>query len=90
MLNLWHNTFNINNIIVQPNVRRKGIAKLLLKTAKLVALQNQCNQLTITLQTKNYPGIKFAQKQGFTFCGYNDRYYPNGDIALIFSLKIEN
>jgi ribosomal protein S18 acetylase RimI-like enzyme len=41
--------------------------------------------MTLEIQTKNHPAISFAQKHGFQFCGYNERYYPNGDIALFFS-----
>jgi hypothetical protein len=29
-----------------------------------------------------------AQKLGFDLCGYNDRYYPNHDIALFFAKSI--
>jgi hypothetical protein len=36
------------------------------------------------MQTKNYPAIQFARAQGFVFCGFNDHYYMNQDIALFF------
>ena len=36
------------------------------------------------VQSKNYPAIQFLQKQGFKFCGYNERFYRSRDIALYF------
>jgi hypothetical protein len=40
------------------------------------------------MQSKNYPAMMLAQKHGYEFCGYNDRYYPNQDIALVFGRSI--
>ena len=42
----------------------------------------------VDLQTKNHPGISFAQRYGFALCGYNDDYYPTGDIAVFWSLSL--
>jgi ribosomal protein S18 acetylase RimI-like enzyme len=80
--------FAINNLIVDQAARRNGIGKRLLQTIHIIAGQQGCQSLTIALQTKNDPAIRFAQKMGFVFCGYDDKYFPNGDIALIFSMKI--
>jgi ribosomal protein S18 acetylase RimI-like enzyme len=41
--------------------------------------------MVLEMQPKNYPAIQLAQKLGFDFCGYNDRYYANRDIALFFA-----
>ena len=43
------------------------------------------NRVLLEMTTKNYPAIRFAQKLGFSFCGYNDRYYTNQDIAIFFA-----
>ena len=85
---MWHDTFVINVFVVHSQVRRRGVGKLLLKTVKHLALQQRAKRLTVAVQTKNHPAIEFAQQQGFVFCGYNDRYYPNGDIALMYSLTL--
>jgi RimJ/RimL family protein N-acetyltransferase len=37
------------------------------------------------MQSKNHPAIQLAHKLGFEFCGYNDHYFSNQDIALFFS-----
>jgi ribosomal protein S18 acetylase RimI-like enzyme len=85
---VWQGVFTITTLIVHPQVRRMGIGKLLFERAKDIARQNECKRLLMTVQTKNHPAIEFMRKQGFVFCGYNDKYYLNGDIALIFSLNL--
>ncbi len=82
-------TLTINNLIVHKQARRQGIGRLLLKAIKALAWENDCQYLTIAVQTKNDPTIEFIQRIGFIYCGYNDKYYPNGDIALFFSLKLQ-
>jgi RimJ/RimL family protein N-acetyltransferase len=37
------------------------------------------------MQSKNVAAIRLAQKSGFEFCGYNDQYYLNKDVALFFA-----
>ena len=78
----------ISNLAVEQDHRRQGLGTILLKSAIHWALEQNLRQLMIEVQTKNYPAISFAQKHGFQFCGYNERYYPNGDIALFFSRSI--
>lgn len=81
----WHNQLWIPNLVVTPAFRRQGLGGQLLQAAHRWAGERNLGQLLIEVQTKNYPGISFAQKHGFQFCGYNERYYLNGDIALFFS-----
>jgi ribosomal protein S18 acetylase RimI-like enzyme len=80
----WQNTLWISNLVVDPHHRRQGLGTLLLNAANEWAGENNLNRLMLETQTKNHPAISFAQKQGFQFCGFNERYYPNGDIALFF------
>jgi GNAT superfamily N-acetyltransferase len=84
----WHGVGWIRNFIVHRNYRRQGVATALLRAARHWALDNELRKLMLETQTKNYPAICFAQKHGFIFCGYNDRYYNNGDIAVFFSLNL--
>ena len=84
----WHGVGWIRNLIVHRGFRRQGIATALLHAARHWALDNELIKLTLETQTKNYPAISFAQKHRFAFCGYNDRYYSNGDIAVFFSLSL--
>ncbi len=84
----WQNLLWVSNLVVDPRYRRQGFGTRLVKAAGEWALEQNLRQLMLEVQTKNHPAISFAQKHGFQFCGYNERYYPNGDIALFFSRSI--
>lgn len=73
------------DLAVLPRHRRQGIGSALVLAAGEWALQHDTRRLVLEMQPKNYPAIKMAQKLGFEFCGYNDRYYANHDISLFFS-----
>jgi hypothetical protein len=62
----------------------RGIGTALLRAARDWALETKLRRLIVETQTKNYPAIRFLQKRGLVFCGYNDLFYPNQDIAVFF------
>jgi ribosomal protein S18 acetylase RimI-like enzyme len=81
----WQNLLWIFNLVVDTRHRQQGFGARLLEAANQWALAHSLGRVMLEVQTKNHPAIAFAQKHGFQFCGYNERYYPNGDIALFFS-----
>jgi GNAT superfamily N-acetyltransferase len=76
------------DLIVKRRLRRQGIGSALLLSAQDWGLQHECRRLVLELQSKNFPAIKMAEKLGFDFCGYNDRYFANHDIALFFATSL--
>ena len=74
---------------VERRFRRNGVGSVLLAAAAQWARQNHLKRLILETQSKNYPAICFAQKHGLAFCGYNDRYYPNQDVALFFGMILK-
>ena len=84
----WHDVGWMNNLVVERLHRRQGVASDLLRTARQWALDNGLRRIMTEAQTKNYPAIRFVQKHGFVYCGYNDRYYANGDIAVFFCVTV--
>ena len=76
------------NLTVTPGQRRRGIGTALLQAATDWLGQQKVSRLLIEMTTKNYPAICLARKLGFSFCGYNDRYYANQDIALFFAKSL--
>jgi ribosomal protein S18 acetylase RimI-like enzyme len=84
----WHKTGWVADLVVAPEHRRLGVATCLLQTGKEWARQAGLHRLTIETQTKNYPAIRFLERMGFAFCGYNDHYYAGRDIALFFALDL--
>ena len=65
--------------------RRSGVAMALLESAQAWAESRAHRRLILEVQSKNVPAIRLAQKSGFEFCGYNDQYYLNKDVALFFA-----
>ena len=78
----------IEDMIVTRPARRHEIGSRLIKVARLWAKERQIARMNIHMQTKNVPAIQFCQHTGFQFCGFNDRFYPNQDIAVFFSHAI--
>lgn len=76
------------DLVVGAPLRRRRIGSALLEQATRWAMLHNLHTLTIETQTKNFPGINFALSKGFTFCGFNDHYYTNRDIALFFSKRL--
>jgi ribosomal protein S18 acetylase RimI-like enzyme len=75
----------IHHLIVAPAARRCGTGNALVNRAMSDArAQGFANCLTV-VQSKNAPAIEFLQRNGFAFCGYNERYYRNQDIGLFFA-----
>ncbi len=84
----WRNTLTIEAFIVAAEMRRQGIGKKLWNGVTAIAQQNDCQQVSMALQTKNDPAISFARKRGAVLCGYDDHHFSNGDIALLFSVSL--
>jgi len=79
----------VADFAVDRRFRRSGVGSVLLASATHWARQNRLRRLVLETQSKNYPAICFAQKHGMAFCGYNDRYYPNQDVALFFGMVLK-
>jgi GNAT superfamily N-acetyltransferase len=84
----WQGAGWISQLIVDRPHRRRGIATAMVQASKLWARKEGLQRLLVAVQTKNYPAICFYEKSGFKFCGFNDRYYENRDIALFFTLWV--
>ena len=78
---LWH-------LVVDRHWRRQGIGALLLRAAIQWSTDHQLRRLMVPLQTQNDPAIRFFQRHGFAFCGFNDRYYSSGSVALYFGREL--
>jgi len=74
----------ITDFAVDAPYRRQGIGKALLLAAQQWAAQQGYRRLALELQSKNHPAISLANRMGYEFFGFGDRYYLNQDIALFF------
>lgn len=78
----------VQDIVISRPYRRRRIGTRLLSVARQWAKERQLQHLTVETTTQNYPAILFCQQAGLQFCGYNDRYFPNHDIATFFSQSL--
>ncbi|MEP7290317.1 MAG: GNAT family N-acetyltransferase [Chloroflexota bacterium] len=78
----------VQDVIVSRPYRRHQVGTRLTRVAARWAKEHDFITLMIETQTKNYPGIRFCEAAGFTFCGFNDHYLPNRDITVFFSQPV--
>ena len=76
----------ITDLVVDPELRRQGIGSALVLATQDWACQRRLRRVILEMQSKNIPAIHLAKKLGYEFCGYNDHYYENQDIAVFFGL----
>jgi ribosomal protein S18 acetylase RimI-like enzyme len=84
----WQELVWVANLAVDREFRRRGIGSALMRQAWQWTRDQGLKSLLAEATTKNYPALRFFEKQGFQFCGYNDHYYLNQDIALFFVHKL--
>lgn len=87
-LQVVHQIALIQDIVVSQQFQRCGIGTRLLAVARRWAREHEAQQLLVETQTKNYPAIEFLQAQGLRFCGFNDQYFRNHDIAVFFGQSL--
>ena len=84
----WRQSLTIDLLLVRKDMRRQRVGRKLFGAARAFATENEATHINFSVQTKNDPAIKLARQQGAILCGYNDRLYPNGDIALLYTLQL--
>ena len=75
----------VKDLAIDTHFRRQGIGTALVLAGQDWAVRRGLRRMLFEMHSKNYPAIRFALKAGFEFCGYNDQFYANQDIALFFS-----
>jgi len=75
----------LSDLVVSSPIRRQGIASGLIVTSMDLSTNRGFHTLIMEIQSKNDPAIKLANKMGFNFCGFQDHYFPNQELALFFS-----
>jgi ribosomal protein S18 acetylase RimI-like enzyme len=84
----WKQVAWVHHLTVAPDRRRQGVGSALLQAGLEWAHEHGVTTMMVETQTKNHPASAFFQKHGFAFCGYNERYYSNRDIAIFFALPL--
>jgi ribosomal protein S18 acetylase RimI-like enzyme len=84
----WQRAGWIQNLVVHAPYRRRGVGAALLHAAAAWARQENLRRLILEAPTKNGPALHFFHARGAEFCGFNDRYYTRGDIAVFFEYRL--
>jgi ribosomal protein S18 acetylase RimI-like enzyme len=79
---------HLSDLAIDRPMRRRKFGTALLNTAITAAAEVGAAHFVVEAKTKNYPAICFCQKNGLVFCGFNDMYYANHDIALFFGQNV--
>jgi ribosomal protein S18 acetylase RimI-like enzyme len=91
-LTMWHDRMHdlgqIQNIVVDFPLQRHRIGSRLYAVARKWAEEHKLSRLMAEVRTQNYPGIAFCQQMGMHFCGFNDHYLRDQDIAVFFTQSV--
>jgi ribosomal protein S18 acetylase RimI-like enzyme len=82
-------TVSVTDLVVNAASRRQGVGSALLASAQDWAAGRSLRLIILEMQSKNLPAIRFSQKFGYEFCGYNDHYYLTQDVALFFAKSLK-
>lgn len=74
----------VDHLVVAPAWRRRQVGTELLYAAHGWGAARGVRRVMMAVQSKNFPAIRFCQGHGLSFCGFNERYFANLDIALFF------
>lgn len=77
----------VDYLAVAGPFRRRGRGSSLLAEARRWAKTRGFRSLVVPVQARNFPAIRFVQKAGLRYCGYNDHYFPK-DIAVFFQVDL--
>jgi ribosomal protein S18 acetylase RimI-like enzyme len=80
---------SVTDLAVNVARRRQGVGSALLEAVQDWAAGRSHRRIILEMQSKNLPSIRLAQKFGYEFCGYNDHYYLNQDVALFFGKSLK-
>ena len=78
----------LSAIAIAPEYRRQHLGSRLVEQMRRWAVREGVPEIIADVSAKNAPALRLLQRNGFRFCGYNDRLYPNGEVALFLALTV--
>jgi len=83
-----HHIAYLQDIIIDKPYRRQGFGSRLMNVARLWADEQKLKHIIFEIPTTNNPCIEFAKSHRYAYCGFNDQYLPDQEIALFYSLSL--
>ena len=78
----------IQNIVVDPAQRGRGLGELLLNVALDRGLEAGCDSAILEVRESNHPAIGLYTKYRFEIVGKREGYYSDGETALLMTLDL--
>jgi GNAT superfamily N-acetyltransferase len=83
-----HRVAIVHDLVIERAYRRSRIGSKLLNIARRWGREKHLQRLLVEVNTRNHPAIVFCQSSGLTFCGYNERYFDQQEIAIFFGQNL--
>lgn len=84
------NDLHIVNLAVDPDYRRRGVARFLLEQMLAYARQIRVARVYLEVRMNNQPAIDLYQKCGFMITRRLEKYYPRGLDGWEMAKPIDN
>ncbi len=81
-------TARISDLVVMPELRQKGIGRVMLAAVEDWAAKNTYERVLLEIAMRNYPMVEMAKRAGYVMCGFMEEYFPNGDPALFYHKRL--
>jgi ribosomal-protein-alanine N-acetyltransferase len=79
---------HIFNIAVDPEYRRTGIAALMIDALTMV-FEDKLDTIFLEVRESNIAALNFYKKLGFETVGKREKYYKDGEDALLMTLFLD-
>ena len=80
---------HVNKIAVDPALRRRGVARILMKEVLDLAGRISAEEIYLEVRPTNLPARKFYESLDFREVGRRPQYYADGEDALVMSLFLQ-
>lgn len=80
---------HINNVAIHPDLRRRGLGRLLLRGALDAAWRLGARRATLEVRRSNVPALRLYEAEGFEEVGVRAQYYTHPvEDALVLSAQL--
>ncbi|MBM4395340.1 MAG: ribosomal protein S18-alanine N-acetyltransferase [Deltaproteobacteria bacterium] len=82
--------FHVLNVAVRPDLRRRGVARLLMNRCLSDAIAEHAEFVALEVRASNTPAKALYRTYGFLIIGTRPKYYRNGEDADVMLLHVRS